>query len=102
MSTFPRDYPIELLRGVRRLTPKKTRDALAKRCAYVVGRITEAKALRKDGVEGGMNPKGYMLDELAAVAQAMEAFEREQARKEASAAGDESVPEALDGSPDRH
>lgn len=61
---FPVDYPIESLRGARRLTPARRRRALEERAAWLEDKIRDV------GPE-----KDLYVKELAAIAQSLEDLE---------------------------
>ncbi len=63
-NSFPRDFHLPVLRGARRLSKGEVRRALQRRCAWLEGRIREARVKSL--------ACGAFRDELRAIVQALE------------------------------
>ncbi len=67
-NRFDESYPIEMLRGKARLSPGRVRKTLANRASYLAKKL-ESLPLHDSKRIGNMN-------ELAAIAQMMEVYEK--------------------------
>lgn len=67
-ETFPESHPVEMLRGEKRMNAHRVRRALVSRCEWLQMKLRERVAL-------GLNTDRYR-QELAALVQAAEAFDR--------------------------
>jgi hypothetical protein len=67
VARFGDECPIEVLRGERRLTPRHVKSVVARRAAWLQGRILTAAKLQE--------PSQLFYDDLACLAQLMEVYE---------------------------
>ncbi len=67
-SFFPNDHPVEAVRGMRMLTPEWARVVLARRAAFLQQSIEHRTRIGAS--------RSHSIEELAALVQMMETFER--------------------------
>ena len=77
---FPPDYPIESLRGARRLTPARRRRALEERAAWLEDKIRQEDGVVEEMPSDSSTEKRWpgrdlYVKELAAIAQSLEDLE---------------------------